>query len=115
MITAKLQIPKNISVGIHTIKNMKLILLSFQDRFLNFKENIGISETSNQENRQTNMNKQTGWQFSEINKSWAPATKDPQNSAFAGTGRPINELVCRVSLLNFAKRNAENTEIKKAA
>ena len=40
---------------------------------------------------------------------------DPQNKAFAGTGRPTKELVCRVSLLNLASRNAENTEIKKAA
>mgnify|MGYP000090348973 CR=1 FL=1 len=44
-----------------------------------------------------------------------PTTNDPQNKAFAGTGRPTKELVCRVSLLNLASRNAENTEIKKAA
>ena len=41
--------------------------------------------------------------------------RQPQNNAFAGTGSPTTELVCRVSLLNLAKRSAENTEIKNAA
>ena len=39
---------------------------------------------------------------------------DAQKIAFAGTGKPINEEVCRLSLLNFAYRNAENIGIKKA-
>ena len=55
MIAAKLLIPKKTRNGIHTIKKMKLILLSFYDRFLNFKENIGISDTSSPENRQTSI------------------------------------------------------------
>ena len=50
---AKLLIPRNTRKGMHTIKNVKLILLSFHDRFLNFKENMGISATNNHENRQT--------------------------------------------------------------
>ena len=44
-----------------------------------------------------------------------PATNDAQKRALAGTGTPIKELVWRVSLLNFAKRSAENTEIRNAA
>ena len=54
MIAAKLLIPKKTRNGIHTIKKMKLILFVFHERFLNFSENIGISDTSNHENRQTN-------------------------------------------------------------
>ena len=69
MIAANPVIPKKMKNGIHTIKNMKLTLLLLHDRFLNFRENIGISDTSNHENKQTRINKQTGWQFSETNKS----------------------------------------------
>ena len=43
-------IPRNSSNGMQTIRNMKLTLLSFQERFLNFRENMGISATSNHEN-----------------------------------------------------------------
>ena len=43
-----------------------------------------------------------------------PATNDAQKRALAGTGTPIKELVWRVSLLNLARRNAENTEIRNA-
>lgn len=52
---AKLLIPRNTRKGMHTIKNVKLVLLSFHDRFLNFKENMGISATNNHENRQTSI------------------------------------------------------------
>ena len=55
MIAAKLLIPKKMRKGMHTIKNVKLVLLSFHDRFLNFKENMGISATNNHENRQTSI------------------------------------------------------------
>lgn len=46
-------IPRKISKGIQTIRNIKLTLLSFQERFLNFNENIGISDTNNHENKST--------------------------------------------------------------
>ena len=42
-------IPRNSSNGMQIIRNMKLTLLSFQERFLNFRENMGISATSNHE------------------------------------------------------------------
>ena len=38
---AKLLIPRSRRRGMQIIRNIKLILLSFHDRFLNFKENIG--------------------------------------------------------------------------
>lgn len=56
MIAAKLQIPRKTSNGTHTIRKIKLVLFSFHDRLLNFSENIGISETNNQEERQTSNN-----------------------------------------------------------
>ena len=39
---------------------------------------------------------------------------DPRNKALAGTGNPINEVVCRVSRLNLASLTAESTGIIKA-
>ncbi len=55
MIAAKPQFPKKIRNGMHIIRNMKLILLSFHERFLNFSENIGISDTNSHENSITNI------------------------------------------------------------
>ena len=40
--------------------------------------------------------------------------REHQNIATAGVGKPINELVCRVSLLNLAKRKHEKMVIKNA-
>ena len=57
MIAANPLIPKKMKNGIHTIRKMKLILLLLHERFLNFRENIGISDTSNHENKQTKINK----------------------------------------------------------
>ena len=37
------------------IRKMKLTLLSFQDKFLNFNENIGISYTNSHEKSITNI------------------------------------------------------------
>ena len=51
---------------------------------------------------------------SETKKSCVPTTKEAQNNAFAGTGNPTKEIVWRVSLLNFASRNAENMDNKNA-
>ena len=55
MIAAKLLIPRNIRRGMQIIRNIKLMLLSFHERFLNFRENIGISDTNSHENRHTNI------------------------------------------------------------
>ena len=57
MIAAKLHIPKKTRNGMQTIRKMKLILLLFHDKFLNFKENIGISDTNNPEKIQTKISK----------------------------------------------------------
>ncbi len=49
-----------------------------------------------------------------ISGSHVPLPLMTPKQALAGTGTPTKELVWRVSLLNLARRNAENTEIKNA-
>ena len=115
MIAAKLLIPKKMRNGIHTIKKMKLILLVLHERFLNFSENIGISDTNSKEviNAKitvTNTNKPS---FAWITGKTEYPT-EAQNKACAGTGKPINEVVCRSSILNLAKRKPENVGITNA-
>ena len=39
---------------------------------------------------------------------------EPQNKALAGVGKPMNEVVCLSSRLNFARRKAEKAAIRKA-
>ena len=72
MIAANPLTPKKINKGIHTIKKIKLILLSFQDKLLNLRENMGISDTNSHEKGMTNSRIYTGWQLSDTRKSWAP-------------------------------------------
>ena len=43
-----------------------------------------------------------------------PTTKEPQNKALAGVGRPIKEWLCRVSILNLPNRKAEKAAMIKA-
>ena len=40
---------------------------------------------------------------------------EAQNKALAGVGKPMNEVPCLSSRLNFAKRKAEKAETRKAA
>lgn len=49
-----------------------------------------------------------------ISQSWYCAAAAAQNKVLAGVFRPMNELVWRSSILNLAKRNAENTAMRKA-
>lgn len=49
------------------------------------------------------------------NSELAPNSREPQNRAFAGVGRPMKPIVCRSSRLNLASLNAENAAIMKAA
>ena len=62
----------------------------------------------------TKQKRQIALNESETRKSYPPTTNDPQNKAFAGVGRPIKEVVWRVSILNFPNRSAENTAIMNA-
>ena len=47
-------------------------------------------------------------------KSLCDTSSEPQKSALAGVGSPMNEVVCLVSRLNLARRIAENAAITKA-
>ena len=47
--------------------------------------------------------------------SWGlPASRAAQKRALAGVGRPMNDVVCRSSMLNFASLSAEKAAMKKA-
>ena len=76
---------------------------------------MGISAIKRQENNNTNNSKQTALKHPQRRSSSVLVAKAPQNNALAGTGNPMNELVWRLSLLNLASRNAENTEIRNPA
>ena len=81
------------SIGIETIRNIYLVLLLFQLKFLNFIENIGISEIRKYENKNINANNNAQACSIPINHSRPPTINDDQNSALAGVGKPINEVV----------------------
>ena len=93
---------------------MYLILLLSQLKFLNFNENIGISEIKKKDdnNIRPSIKNQPALRLNI--QCPAPVTKDDQKRAFAGVGKPINVFVCRLSTLNFANRQAENTAIRNA-
>lgn len=87
-----------------------------KSRFLNFKDSIGISATSRAHITATNTaNIQVFNMYGEkLLCSLMMIGKEAMRIAFAGVGRPIKLSACRVSTLNFASRNAENTGIAKA-
>ena len=81
---------------------------------LNFNENIGISDTNSHEDTHTIASNANGCTPPPVKAACAPTASDAQNSACAGTGIPIKEVVCRSSILNLASRNAEKTGITNA-
>ena len=91
---------------------------------MTFSENIGISDTRSNEVAIAitvmTVSRISGSISIDIPESIEPEPErsaqisDDQKMACAGTGRPINVVVCRVSLLNFAKRKAEQTGIASA-
>ena len=75
-------------------RNIYLILLLFHDRFLNFKENIGSSETRSPDIMKTNNNKYKALSDCNIiGFSLTNIANELQKRAFAGVGIPINEVV----------------------
>ena len=100
-------------------------LLSFHFRFLNFSEHIGISAINNNDITTPKASIIKGFPYIGItikltsiifgkSGKWYIIIGNKKNEAFAGVGKPINEEVCLVSILNLAKRMAENTGIVKA-
>ena len=89
-----------------------LILLLFQSNDLNLSEKRGNSATNRYENTAVTANRKKRLSVSIANE-WEVSDEmkasEQINSALAGVGSPINESLCRVSMLNFANRNAEKT------
>ena len=84
---------------------------------LNFSDINGISATSNALIPKVNRNRKKGFKIYELMKTLSPARiigREAIKSPFAGVGNPIKFSDCRVSILNLARRKAENTAIKKA-
>ena len=81
------------NIGAETIIKIYLILLLSQLKFLNFNENIGISETRKYEKRIISPNKSNHPAFRLKIQCPAPVIKDDQKSALAGVGKPIKVFV----------------------
>ena len=90
--------------------------LSFHCRFLNFRENIGISDTINTQKATNRMTTTVNCVYIENEDAiqGMEGMNDAQNKPDAGTGNPKKEVVRRLSILNFANRKAENTGNRKA-
>ena len=102
------------SIGAATTRNVNLLLLLFHLKFLNFIENIGISDTRKYENKKMSPRISAHACSMPCSHSLPPTMSDDQKSACAGVGKPMNDVVWRVSMLNFARRQAENTAIRNA-
>ncbi len=75
-------------------RKIYLILLLFQDKFLNFKENIGNSETRSNDIKITNNNRYNALKTCDMAEfSFIDIANELQKSALAGVGIPMNELV----------------------
>ena len=72
---------------------MYLILLLFQLKFLNFIENIGISEIKKYENRKISAKINAHAWFRLNSHSLPPTINDDQKRALAGVGNPMNDVV----------------------
>ena len=92
---------------------LKLVLLSFHEKFLNFSANKGSSATNRKERIIDSAAKNQWLPTNERSKRLFVIIRGKEliKRALAGVGRPINELVCLVSMLNFASRSAEKTAI----
>ena len=111
---AKAVMPKKSSSGTQLTMKIYFTSLPFHPQCLNFRANMGSSATSNHDDTHTPTNKATAPQGVLSIHLPAPTMSEPQNRALAGVGSPMNEVVCRSSRLNLARRSAENAAITKA-
>ena len=115
MITQKLCImPSHIIMAAENTMNEYLNSLPAHPQFLNLRVNIGISAINSQ--LLTHIIASIGNTITEelSMMSGCDTSNDAQNKALAGVGSPMNDVVCRVSRLNLASRNAENAAITNA-
>jgi len=104
---------KNINSITDTARKLNLILLFFHEKSLNFKANSSNGATSSNENT-TVIPVNTGAVKIIALIDSGKKTNEVRNRALAGVGTPIKVSACRVSTLNFARRNDEKTAIIKA-
>lgn len=103
------------------------ISFPLKPNFLNLSENKGNSAIIKNDIIQQNAINNHGLKKTDIINSIMPGDVTPENQgsiikgmeaisiALAGVGNPINDSVCRTSLLNFARRKAEKTGISSPA
>jgi hypothetical protein len=104
---------KNANNITDSTRKVNLILLSAQEKFLNFKANSSILETSKIEKTTQIRDNITGlYTTSKIGdfRNGSPVMK----IAFAGVGNPLNESDWDSSRLNIANLRADATTINKA-
>ena len=89
MIIANYEIPKMTTNGQQVIKKRYFTSLPLNDQCLNFKANIGISDTSSHELIRIPARRKYKTQGRVSNFSPTPTRSEPQKSAFAGVGNPI--------------------------
>ncbi|HNQ00575.1 MAG TPA: hypothetical protein PKK99_16045, partial [Bacteroidia bacterium] len=81
---------------------------------MNFRENSGNSETSRKEQITEKTIRKYGFRImgpKAFRSCFNINGNDTTKSVFAGVGSPINEVLCLVSMLNFASLRAEKTVI----
>ena len=115
IISGKAYIWRKISISRVVPKKKYRSAFSFSFRFLNFRLNIGSSETIR--NEQANMAKSSVYLFriTGIMEALVPSSRmspsEAKKIALAGIGIPRNPSLCRSSVLNLARRNAPETVI----
>ena len=115
--TESLEIPtisEMVSMATQTMRKMYLRRFSFHAVDLNLNANIGISQTSNQQNITTNAKRNGALKRGEVRKGSLLEIKAPQKIALAGVGIPMKPVCCRSSILNLARRSAEKAAIRNA-
>lgn len=88
--------------------------LPLKPQCLNFRANMGISATSIQELKRIPSNSNGMNHEYCSNSGPKPTISEPQKRALAGVGSPMNDVVCRVSMLKLARRRAEKAATKYA-
>jgi len=89
----------------HNIRKMYCNSFSSHFRFLNFNENMGISDTNKALKITIRIKISQLFSVTNVEKEYPSPT---QKMAFAGVAKPRKEELCRSSILNFASRKAEN-------
>lgn len=117
--TIRLVVPSDfsaakVSMATTNMMNIYFTLLFFHDLLANLSENIRISLTMSQQNIMMNAKRKRQLKRGPQRKSLHPTMSDAQKIAFAGVGMPMNPVCWRSSILNFAKRQAENAAMRNA-